>query len=549
MHDPQRALWQGERGSALIMAVVAMVVLGALILGFSALANIEARLAINNKAYSQALALAESGLEHGRNILHDAATTGNFNAYIASTATRRLGIASGGITTGAGTYWVRVDNDCSAPTGFSGAPPFVPTAVQDSGVGCSDTVDGNQTVVLTAWAQATDASGRVVGRSRLRAHYTIGNPWKHSCYNGNSNLCIDDEVGGCNNNPCIDPSDPRNPNGPAKGALPIPQQIKCGTSGNGTYPGIDAADIPADVGGRMTSSYPCVIYPYYKWAVHTAAPTRVSCLQIPASGNNYGSNNCSSSGTIGLDLTNAMCTTVATASKCHGLVFFGPPSALATGADITVRTTGGSPDITCVGQQKEDSSANCYNSTLSQSDSLVLYVMGKITISSGAVQGTVVLHGDGTSSTDFGLQGQSQVTTHPCVAGSPAPSPGCGYPLAILAYDPNNPPDPVPTTAVGQSIHLDLSNSSPSTVVSGLIYTGGTADFSPLTVNGGLIGWDVNITNTSTRVVYNPTYGNAAPPPGFTVGEGGIVTMFPATWVHCADYQNDFAGATPCLLN
>jgi hypothetical protein len=179
----------------------------------------------------------------------------------------------------------------------------------------------------------------------------------------------------------------------------------------------------------------------------------------------------------------------------------------------------------------------------------VLYVMGKVTLSAGVVQGTVVLHGDGTSSTDFGLQGQSQVTTHPCHAGLPAPSPGCGYPLAILAYDPNNPPDPVPTTATGQTIHLDLSNSSPTTIVSGLIYTGGTADFSPLTVNGGLVGWDVNITNTSTRVVYNPTYGNAAPPPGFNVGEGGIVTLFPATWVHCADYQNDFSGPNPCLLN
>jgi hypothetical protein len=186
---------------------------------------------------------------------------------------------------------------------------------------------------------------------------------------------------------------------------------------------------------------------------------------------------------------------------------------------------------------------------MAQSDSLVLYVMGKVTISSGAVQGTVVLHGDGTSSTDFGLQGQSQVTIHPCVAGSPAPSPGCGYPLAILAYDPNNPPDPVPTTAVGQTIYLDLSNSSPDTRVSGLIYTGGTADFSPLVVDGGLIGWDVNITNTSTRVVYNPTYGNAAPPPGFNLGEGGLVTMFPATWVHCADYQNDYSGPSPCLLN
>jgi Tfp pilus assembly protein PilX len=545
MHKLREPLGQGERGSALIMAVVAMAVLGALILGFAALANIESRLAINNKAYAQALALAETGLEHGRNILRDAGTTGNFNTYIASATTRKLGIGSGGIAFGSGTYWVRVDNDCAAPTGFSGSPPFVPTAVQDSGVSCSDTVDGNETVVLTAWSQATDGGGRIVGRSRLRAHYTIGNPWKHSCYNANSNTCIDDEVGGCNNNPCIDPSDPRHPNGPAKGPLPLPVDIRCGTSG------IPFNDIPDDVYPYMTATSPCVIYPYYNLAIHTAAPERVNCFRIVATG--YGSSNCggsgpSAGGTIGLDKTNGTCTTVATASKCHGLVFFGPPpSALATGADITVRTTGGGPDIRCVGYQRDNAAVNCYNSTLPQSDSVVLYVMGKVTISSGAVQGTVVLHGNGGTGTDFGLQGQSQVTTHgPCVGGVNT----CGYPLAILAYNPNYiSPDLAPTTALGQSIYLDLSNSSPDTVVSGLIYTGGTADFSPLTVNGGLIGWDVNITNTSTRVVYNPTYGNAAPPPGFTVGEGGIVTMFPATWVHCADYENDWAGPSPCLLN
>ena len=94
-------------------------------------------------------------------------------------------------------------------------------------------------------------------------------------------------------------------------------------------------------------------------------------------------------------------------------------------------------------------------------------------------------------------------------------SPYCGYPLAILAYNPN---EAAPTTAVGQTIQLDLSNST--SLVSGLIYSGGTADFSPLTVDGGLIAWDVNVTNTASRITYNPTYGNAAPPPAFTMPSG-----------------------------
>ena len=289
------------------------------------------------------------------------------------------------------------------------------------------------------------------------------------------------------------------------------------------------------------------MYPYYKWAVHTDGTTRRKCPTVVASGPT--TENCSDTvHTIGYDSGNTLCTTLATASRCHGLVFFGPGtniSTLVTGADIGV-STAGNPDIRCVGQQRELSTAQCYNGTLTQSDSKVIYVMGKITVASGAVQGTVVLHGDGpgSSTNDFGLTGQSQVTTHPCPAGSPAPSPGCGYPLAILGYNPN---EAEPTVATGQSMQLDLSNNG-GAVVSGLIYTGGTADFSPLTVNGGLIGHDMNITNTASRITYNETYGNAAPPPAFTNPTGGSsVQMFPATWVHCTYYANESSGApTPC---
>ena len=119
------------------------------------------------------------------------------------------------------------------------------------------------------------------------------------------------------------------------------------------------------------------------------------------------------------------------------------------------------------------------------------------------------------------------------------------YPLAILAYNPN---EPAPTTSTGQTLFLDISNSN--SVISGIVYTGGTADFNPVTVDGSLIGWDVNINNGSTRVTYNPTYGNAAPPPAFTspiTGSGGGIAMYPATWVHCTNYTDgtgadDFTG-------
>jgi hypothetical protein len=75
-----------------------------------------------------------------------------------------------------------------------------------------------------------------------------------------------------------------------------------------------------------------------------------------------------------------------------------------------------------------------------------------------------------------------------------------------------------------------------------------------VTVDGSLIGWDVNINNGATCITYNPTYGSAAPPPAFTspiAGTGGGIAQYPATWVHCTNYTdgtgtNEFNGPTPC---
>jgi hypothetical protein len=217
------------------------------------------------------------------------------------------------------------------------------------------------------------------------------------------------------------------------------------------------------------------------------------------------------------------------------MVFFGPGTSvsnLAEKADITFADSG-VRDAECMGTHSL--SADC----VGPDSSVVVYVMGKVTIKNRVeVNGTIVLHGDHDTPTDFGLTGTNRVTTRECTGGTWT----CGYPLAILAYNPN---EPAPTTAVGQTIRLDLSN--PTSNVSGLVYTGGTADFNPLTVDGGLIGHDVNITNTASRITYNPLYGNAAPPPGFgPVNDGAGVLLFPATWVHCTYYANETTGPTPC---
>ncbi len=530
----RRAL-QDQAGTAIIMAVLCMLILGVFMISLMALADVESRVGLNHKAELQAMALADAALEHGRNVLRAAATDRNFNAFIGDATARQLGVPSTGIPLGSGRYWVRVDNDCAAPTGYTGSPPFVPPQVQDNGAGCQDTQDTNETAVLTAWAETTDATGRVIGRARIRMHYVLGSPWKHSCYDGDGVMCVDDAVGGCNNNPCIDPSDPDNPNGPATGPLPLPNDIRCGTSQ------MTQDDVPADVWARMSPTQPCFIYPYYKWAISTPAPSRRTCQAVTSGGYANGPDPCNSSGTLGWNRLDSTCT--ATPSKCHGMVFFGPgnsPSSLATGADTSFGTNS-NDTAGCMGTQNQDSARGCYDGSTASS-SVVVYVMGKATIKNNVeINGTLVLHGDaqgGPSHKDFGMSGTSRIVTHKCPPSAPSP---CGYPLALLGYNPN---EPAPVTS-GQTIELDISNNT--SFISGLIYTGGTADFSPLTVDGGLIGWNVQVNNASFRLTYNATYGNDAPPPAFnTPTAATTVVRSPSTWVHCTDYANDFAGPTPC---
>ena len=536
----RRAL-RDQAGTAIIMAVLCMLILGVFMISLMALADVESRVGLNHKAELQAMALADAALEHGRNVLRTAATDGNFNAFISDATARQLGVPSTGIPLGSGRYWVRVDNDCAAPAGYTGSPPFVPPQVQDNGAGCQDTQDTNETAVLTAWAETTDVTGRVIGRARIRTHYKLGNPWKHACYDGDGVMCVDDAVGGCNNNPCIDPSDPENPNGPATGPLPTPNDIRCGKQSLGGQ--IPDGDIPADVAaltGVWSSTTPCFIYPYYKWALSTPAPTRVVCYSIVSSGTGYGTNQCSSTvHTQAWDPSDPTCTNVVTAARCHGMVFFGRGTSAAnlmTRADVSFANP--VEDAGCMGTQNQDPGANCYD-PLNPSSTGVVYVMGKVTIKNNVdVHGTLVLHGDGQtggSNKDLGLTGTSRIITHKCAANT------CGYPLAILGYNPNEPP---PTTS-GQTITLDLSNNT--SFISGLIYTAGTADFHPLTVDGGIIAWNVQVNNASFRLTYNETYGNDAPPPGFnTPTTTTVVVRAPSTWVHCTDYANDFTGPTPC---
>ena len=205
-----------QRGSVLIIAVIAMLILGILSFSFALLSRVEMTTGVNYKFQAQAEALAEAGLERGRDEVRTAADSGcgftqwtdpgNSSSYPGCGA----GLAQllfNGAGLGAGTYSAVIDNDCS---------PLVPVAIQDpSCSGGSPARDTNETAVLTAWGTAANGQGR----SRVRGVLGIDNPWKHVC----SNSSQDNPPGYCN-----EPANRNgNPNIIPGGPERVPRRTRC----------------------------------------------------------------------------------------------------------------------------------------------------------------------------------------------------------------------------------------------------------------------------------------------------------------------------------
>ena len=111
-----------ERGSVLIIAVVAMLVMGVLSISFALLASLETKIGVNFKQQSQALALAEAGLEVARDLVKSAGYTGG-NGFTPWFGGGFNHILATGTVLSAGRYWARIDNDCRT---LGGVSPFVP---------------------------------------------------------------------------------------------------------------------------------------------------------------------------------------------------------------------------------------------------------------------------------------------------------------------------------------------------------------------------------------------------------------------------------------
>jgi Tfp pilus assembly protein PilX len=524
-----------DRGTVLIVAVIAMLVLGVLSFSFALLSRVEVTTGVNYKAQAQAEALAEAGLEHGRDAVRGATRErcgftpwtdpGNASSYGCGSGLTKL--LFDGVGLGAGDYSAVIDNDCS---------PLVPAAIQDASCGgASPTRDTNETAVLTAWA--TVANGQ--GRARVRAIVGIDSAWRHICSNSSQDYSPGycNEPANRNGSPAVVPGDPNEyPGGPAAyDDLPRPQ-LGCSAI-DPTLHGETAASCPPG----QTYGYP---YPSGKRLVVAGDRSKANCdaggetyqgffdcaLSTPCSPSICGGSGRSacvkaSDSRIHPDFVRATAPGVCGAAGATGMVFRGapPPDASygAPGAGVLVYVMRGTV--------APWTSAGCCDFTLQAND----------------FHGTVVIEGNGQpgcsgSNRDLVHRNGVRIWTQPNVY---------GYPLAYLIFDPVEAvaaaPEPTANPLDPQETCADVGG-APGTAVHGIVYSGGNVEFNEAVVDGGVVAFQIQTQAGSSSYRYNPTYGQAAPPPGFAAGVGGPVVLVRKSFMVCADYAADTGGGSPC---
>jgi hypothetical protein len=527
-----------QRGSVLVIAVIAMLIMGILSFSFALLARLEVATGVNYKAQGQAEALAEAGLERGRDGVRGAArepcgfTRWTDPANSSSYAGCGPGLAKllfSGVGLGAGDYSAVIDNDCS---------PLVPAAIEDAScAGASPARDTNETAVVTAWATA--ASGQ--GRARVRAVVGVDNPWKHVC----SNSSQDNPPGYCNEPanrngfPLISPADPNEyPGGPAAyDDLPRPQ-LGC----SAIDPTLHGATAPLCAGlpNPNHNSYP---YPTGVRLVVTGDRAKANCdggglqyqgyfdcaLTTPCPASicePSGRAACVKAGDTRINGT----TYVSNAAGCGGntgMVFRGPqPPPLnknygSAGAGVLVYVMRGTADPW--------TDTSCCGFDLQGND----------------VYGTVVIEGDGLA----GCSGADRDLRHRNGARIWTRQNVYGYPLAYLVFDPveavTDAPEPTANPLDPQETCADLGSAG-GAEIHGIVYSGGNAEFNPIAMDGGVVAFQTQTHGSVSVYAYNPTYGNATPPPGFPEGSGNTVVLVRKSFIVCVNYAADTGGGSPC---
>jgi hypothetical protein len=182
----------------------------------------------------------------------------------------------------------------------------------------------------------------------------------------------------------------------------------------------------------------------------------------------------------------------------------------------------------------------------SAGNGILVYVMRSFTfvIQSRDLHGTVVVEGDGLSgcggNRDVWHRNGSRVWTATNVY---------GYPLSYLIFDPvdavNLAPQPTANPLNPQGTCADLGSAG-GTEIHGLVYSGGHVQFNPMFVDGGVVAFEIQTQSTASVYAYNPTYGNATPPPGFPEESANTVILVRKSFIVCSNYAADTGGGTAC---
>jgi hypothetical protein len=159
--------------------------------------------------------------------------------------------------------------------------------------------------------------------------------------------------------------------------------------------------------------------------------------------------------------------------------------------------------------------------------------------------GTVVIEGNGQP----GCSGPSRDLVHGS-GGRIWTQPNVyGYPLAYLVFDPveavADAPEPTANPLDPQETCAQVGG-APGTLVHGVVYSGGNVEFSEVFLDGGVVAFQIQATGGSTSYRYNPTYGQAAPPPGFPTGAGRTVVLVRKSHTACVNYAADSHGGSSC---
>jgi hypothetical protein len=532
------AIGHDQRGSVLIIAVIAMLILGILSFSFALLSRIEVTTGVNYKAQAQAEALAEAGLDRGRDAVRTAAgeacgftrwTDPNSNSYVPSCGSALGKLLFNGVGLGAGDYSAVIDNDCA---------PLVPASIQDpSCTGASPARDTNETAILTGWATASNG----LGRARVRAILGKDNPWKHVC----SNSSQDNPPGYCNEpanrngNPTITPADPNEyPGGPAAYEdLPRPQ--------------LGCSQIDPTVHGTTTGN--CSAWDINPW--YKSYPYQAGAPRLVVTGDRSKAN-CDDT-VNGIQYQGYFDCALSTPCPANICGSTGPvltrkgclkplDSRLSNANEYTVAPCGSHTGMVFTAGNLDWPTTLLAGPGSSATNGIIVYVMWPrdFTIQSHTLFGTVVVEGNGapncTSGRDVWHKNGANVTTATNVY---------GYPLAYLVFDPvaaiANAPQPTANPLNPQDTCMDMGSAA-GTQIHGLIYSGGHVELNPIVVDGGVIAFEIQTQSSSSTYGYNPTYGQDAPPAGFPIDLNSQVILVRKSFLVCADYAADTGGGSPC---